>query len=635
MKKLISMALVLFMLLALLPIGAAADDSSDGVVVIDGGVYVNIAVGKKYTSTGTRYAGAITHSDTDSDGNLLGKLTDGYVTYSGEANMAAHEGDDTEVVIDLEKITEIKAAKTDLWGGQWGIASPENATVEFYYSVDGEKYTLLGNTEREKEVGAWISCKYTAKSEKPVEARYVKVHYKGNGRFRWSSEIMVYGHGEVAEIEHDVTEIDGVKYIRDFGENTPLESVVLSFGGKNVSVTNAKGTEKTSGVIGTGDVIKAGDDTYTVVVRGDASGDGRVASADYISIRLAILKITKLSKAQELAADINGNGRIDPSDYITARLYILKHYLNLDGKVGVTMPKIDEYIGMTVKKSGSTITFTAADSQEKGYKVEITMFNTTWGTWNLGHFYVTDTANKKTVSMNNGYTDWEYVYRVGETPSSIAFCGGNHNNEKLLDIAFYDAKTGKQLEMKNNATENVNGVKIVEHTQIYFHNQPNKPFVNVTRNYLINGADVWLECDYDFTKDAYFNLSYTGMFCIPKENGNHIIYNNVDGTTKEFTTVTKGTLNSQGTYDTYSDYGNPATSVEMYGDANPDLRIHAEIYDAEIMADNFVSAEKTFFWDMSVGENKLYFSKFDSTKAHKVEKGTHWDTLVRWSFYKK
>ena len=68
-------------------------------------------------------------------------------------------------------------------------------------------------------------------------------------------------------------------------------------------------------------------------------------------------------------------------------------------------------------------------------------------------------------------------------------------------------------------------MKIVEHTQIYFANQPDKPFVNVTRNYIVNGVDVWLECDYDFIRDAFFNLSYTAMFCIPKTSGNHIIWN--------------------------------------------------------------------------------------------------------------
>lgn len=303
-------------------------------------------------------------------------------------------------------------------------------------------------------------------------------------------------------------------------------------------------------------------------------------------------------------------------------------------KEAVTMPEIENYIEMTVKKNASSAFFTAADSQEEGHKIEVSMVKTAWGTWNLGYFKATDSKARKIVTMNPGGTDWEYVYRVGETPGNITFCGGNHNNEKLIDITFYDAKSGEELTLENNVAVTVNGVKIVEHTQIYFNGQPDKPFVNVTRNYLINGVDVWLECDYDFILDAYFNLSYTGMFCIPKTSGNHIIYNNIDGTTKEYTTALEGTK-SGSNYGNDFDYGNPAASVEMYGDKNPTFRMHAEIYDTEVMADNFVSSQKTFYWDMNTSQNKLYFSKFDNNTAHKVEKDTHWDTLIRWSFYRE
>jgi len=301
-------------------------------------------------------------------------------------------------------------------------------------------------------------------------------------------------------------------------------------------------------------------------------------------------------------------------------------------KEPVTMPVMENYIETSVTKNASSVTFVANTTQEEGHKTEISMVKTAWGTWNLGYFKATNNEKNETVTMNPGGTDWEYVYRVGETAGNIQFCGGNHNNEKLIDIAFYDAKSGEQLSTEESFTATANGVKIVEHTQIYFANQPDKPFVNVTRNYLINGVDVWLECDYDFIKDAYFNLSYTGMFCVPKISGNHIIYNNIDGTTKQFDTALSGTksgTNFGGDFD----YGNAAMSVEIFGDNTPEYRMHIEIYDQEVMAGNFKSKEKTFFWDMSEGQNKLYFSKFDGTKAHKVDNGTHWDTLISWSFY--
>lgn len=301
-------------------------------------------------------------------------------------------------------------------------------------------------------------------------------------------------------------------------------------------------------------------------------------------------------------------------------------------KEPVTMPEIKEYIPMTFRKNDTGVFMTANDSQAAGHKIEVSMVKTAWGTWNLGYFKATDTDAKKTVTMNPGGTDWEYVYRVGETAGNITFCGGNHNNEKLIDIAFYNAKTGEEL-TEEKKTLSAEGVKIVEHTQIYFANQPDKPFVNVTRNYIVNGVDVWLECDYDFIRDAFFNLSYTAMFCIPKTSGNHIIYNNADGTTKEFSTALSGTKSGKD-YGGDFDKGNAAASVEMYGDSNPGFRMHVEVYDPETMCDGFRYADKTMFWDMNSSQNKLYFCKFDNSKAHKVETGTHWDTLTRWSFYR-
>ena len=69
MKRITALSLVLLMLLMLLPLGAAANDydSSSEVTVIDGGVYVNIAVGKKYTSTGTKYAGCLLYTSDAAD----------------------------------------------------------------------------------------------------------------------------------------------------------------------------------------------------------------------------------------------------------------------------------------------------------------------------------------------------------------------------------------------------------------------------------------------------------------------------------------------------------------------------------------------------------------------------------------
>lgn len=630
MKRIASSILVLLMLLSFSALFAVAEN---GVTVIDGGAYVSISVGKKYTSTGTRYANSA-YSDTDAAGNMLGKLTDGSISTNGTANIAAHEGNETDVVIDLEEICEIKAVQTDLWGNtSWGIATPTKASVDFYYSADGEGYTMLGKTSVVTEKASdWTQCVFTAKSDMTVSARYIRVHYNlGGARFRWSSEISVLGTGSIPENEHRITEADGVKYIRDFENGAELSDVFSAFGGRKITVRNAKGNEKTTGMIGTGDIITDGESEYVAVVRGDLSGDGKINTGDYVALRRAILNQVKLSKAQEFAGDIDKNGKLQAKDYIVLRKFLLKLVDDLDGTVrqAVTMPEITDFRSSSFKKTATGITIEAKETQTDGHSVKVTMVKTAWGTWNLGRYDAIENATGKTVTLNPGGTDWEYVYRVGETAGDITFCGGNHGNEKLVDIKFYDAKSGREL----NDNDTADGVRIVERTQIYYNNKPDKPFVNVVRTYVINGADVWLECDYDFIRDALFNLSYTAMACIPKANGNHIVYYNTDGTTKEFSTALHGTKSGTD-YGGDFDKGNPAPYVEMYGDSNPEYRMTVRVYDPYVMCDDFIYADKTMFWDMNSTQNKLYFCKFDNSKPHKVTKGTHWDTLTKWAFLK-
>lgn len=304
-------------------------------------------------------------------------------------------------------------------------------------------------------------------------------------------------------------------------------------------------------------------------------------------------------------------------------------------KEPVTMPEITEFYPASISITESDVTINFTKTQEADHQTTITFVKKRWGTWNLGKFIAHDTKTGKSVTLNPGGTDWEYVYTASKTADgTFWFVGGNHGDEMLVDIKFYDAKSGKELKAGSTTA---NGIKIVEQTKICFqtdsrdedswtHVPMGQAFVTVLRTYLLNGVDIWLECDYDFTQKTYFSLSYTGMYNFAKPNGNHIIFNNLDGTKTEFSTKISG----QG----QSSYGNPAPSVEVYGDASPEFRTHIEIYDIESMADNFKNYRKTFLWDMSDGYNKLYFSKFDQDKPTRVREGTHWDTLIRWSFYR-
>ena len=159
-----------------------------------GGVdYENIAVNKPYTSSGNRYNN---EKWTDTDASLLpiGKLTDGAFATAGDGQeIGAYSGSNISIVVDLKAYSEIKAIKTDLWGGTWGIPDPSGATVKFEVSEDGKEYTeLTVNRKSASADGAWKHEDFTFTATEDITARYVKVTFLNAG-YSWSSEVAVYG----------------------------------------------------------------------------------------------------------------------------------------------------------------------------------------------------------------------------------------------------------------------------------------------------------------------------------------------------------------------------------------------------------------------------------------------------------
>ena len=137
------------------------------------------------------------------------------------------------------------------------------------------------------------------------------------------------------------------------------------------------------------------------------------------------------------------------------------------------MPEITDFRSSSFKKTATGITIEAKKTQTDGHSVKVTMVKTAWGTWNLGRYDATENATGKTVTLNPGGTDWEYVYRVGETAGDITFCGGNHGNEKLVDIKFYDAKSGREL--NDNDTADGVGVFCGTNSDLITTTSPTRP----------------------------------------------------------------------------------------------------------------------------------------------------------------
>lgn len=93
------------------------------------------------------------------------------------------------------------------------------------------------------------------------------------------------------------------------------------------SVVDAKGSAKKSGVISTGDkiTIKGSKDsiTYTIAVRGDIKGDGKISVVDLLKCQKHILNIDILKNELFYAADTNYDGKINVVDLLKIQKHLL------------------------------------------------------------------------------------------------------------------------------------------------------------------------------------------------------------------------------------------------------------------------------------------------------------------------
>ncbi len=87
-----------------------------------------------------------------------------------------------------------------------------------------------------------------------------------------------------------------------------------------VAHTSTLGTGMIACIIDGGSVTKS----YTIVVTGDTSGDGKINITDMIAVKAATLKKSTLSGVYEKAGDVNADGKINITDFIKVKAHVLK-----------------------------------------------------------------------------------------------------------------------------------------------------------------------------------------------------------------------------------------------------------------------------------------------------------------------
>ncbi len=112
------------------------------------------------------------------------------------------------------------------------------------------------------------------------------------------------------------------------GQDVSLAASEVSGLGTGLTATfeKANGTQVTNGVLATGMRMTVSTDdstrTYSVVIRGDISGDGKLSALDYVKLRNYLDGQTSLSNAYLKSADTNKDGKVSAIDYVKLRNHL-------------------------------------------------------------------------------------------------------------------------------------------------------------------------------------------------------------------------------------------------------------------------------------------------------------------------
>ena len=119
-------------------------------------------------------------------------------------------------------------------------------------------------------------------------------------------------------------QIGGIKLEKDkliCEPNASVEMLKEKYEGKEIIVNKSDGTRLDTGKIGTGCKVVIQNTIYTVVKKGDVSGDGEIDARDSLRILKYSVGTYELQGEYKEAADVSGDGEIDARD----SLRILKY----------------------------------------------------------------------------------------------------------------------------------------------------------------------------------------------------------------------------------------------------------------------------------------------------------------------
>jgi len=161
-----------------------------------------------------------------------------------------------------------------------------------------------------------------------VKASDIKVVFEGSGNIEIPDiDVQSKTHTEVLRalgVANSNNHLTGFSVGSDVA--TAIAKVRALDSNIQVAVKKADGTQITSGTIATGMQMTITTNgsavNYTIVIRGDISGDGRLSAIDYVMVRNYLDGVRSLSAAYLKSADTNGDGKVSALDYVILRNHL-------------------------------------------------------------------------------------------------------------------------------------------------------------------------------------------------------------------------------------------------------------------------------------------------------------------------
>ncbi len=230
------------------------------------------------------------------------------------------------VIVDVEGITLPKTEYKMMKDKTYTITPtilPANATNK-EYSITSDNNGIVkveGKSIKAVSTGS-TTIKFTTEDQgKTITANVTVVEVNKEDALAPDKEVF-----SVDEEKEQVSKIEPETKLADIKEkisyNKELYNMVIKDLNGNVLEDDS--------VVGTGTTInlvtKDTQDelqTYTVIIYGDTSGDGKISPSDYVKVRNSLLNINVLQNEFEIAGDANKDGKISPSDFVKIKNEIL------------------------------------------------------------------------------------------------------------------------------------------------------------------------------------------------------------------------------------------------------------------------------------------------------------------------